>query len=57
MKDFDEKNSHYKNQSNRIKKETGHQDWGIMDSDYNIKSGCLFGTTEEETNDKQGWHN
>lgn len=52
---FDEKNSHYLNQKNRIFPQSGPDEWQVMDADYNIRTGNTYGTSEEETLEKQGW--
>lgn len=54
-RDFDQKNSHYLNEKNRIFPQSGPDYWDTMDADYNIKSGNLFGETEERTIELQGW--
>lgn len=48
-------NSHYLNQKNRIFIEDAAASWKDPDADYNIRTGLTFGTTEEETIEKQGW--
>lgn len=57
MKDFDEKNSHYLNQKNRIFPQSGPDEWGTVDADYNIRTGNTFGQSEERTIELQGWRN
>lgn len=52
---FDEHNSHYLNEKNRIIEQSGPDYWGTTDADYNIKTGQTFGESEEITLDKQGW--
>lgn len=54
-RDFDQKNSHYLNEKNRIFPQSDPDYWDTMDADYNIKSGNLFGETEERTIELQGW--
>lgn len=49
-------NSHYLNQQNRIIKKDEADDFGKLDADYNIRTGQTFGTSEEETLQKQNWH-
>lgn len=43
---FDEHNSHYLNEKNRIFPQSGPDFWRTMDADYNIKTGNTFGETE-----------
>ncbi len=52
---FDEHNSHYLNEKNRIFPQSGPDFWRTMDADYNIKTGNTFGETEQITIEKQGW--
>ena len=52
---FDEHNSHYLNEKNRIHLKEGPDFWRTMDADYNIKTGNTFGETEQITIQKQGW--
>ena len=52
---FDQKNSHYLNEKNRIFPQSGPDQWDTMDTDYNIKTGNTFGETEEITIQLQGW--
>ena len=54
-KQFDETNSHYLNEKNRIFPQSGPDSWGQVDADYNIRVGNTFGESEEITIDKQGW--
>lgn len=49
-------NSHYLNQQNRIIEKDEADDFGKLDADYNIRTGQTFGTSEEETLQKQNWH-
>ncbi len=55
MNNFDQKNSHYLNEKNRIFPQSGPDTWQTMDADYNIRTGNTFGESEEETLEKQGW--
>ena len=52
---FNEENSHYLNEKNRILPEDKQDHWLHRDADYNIRTGLTFGASEEETLDKQGW--
>ena len=52
---FDQTNSHYLNEKNRIIPTDPKDEWDIMDADYNIMEGCTFGTCEEDTLERQGW--
>ena len=52
---FDEHNSHYLNEKNRIIEQSGLDHWGVTDADYNIRTGQTFGESEEITIEKQGW--
>lgn len=52
---FDQKNSHYLNEKNRIFPQSGPDHWDIMDADYNIKTGNTFGESQEATIQLQGW--
>ena len=54
-KQFDENNSHYLNEKNRIFPQSEPDSWGKTDADYNIKTGNTFGQSEEITLYKQGW--
>lgn len=49
-------NSHYLNEKNRLFIEDQLRPWQDKDADYNIRSGLTFGTSEEETIEKQGWN-
>ena len=55
MANFDQNNSHYLNEKNRLFPTSGPDDWGKVDADYNIKTGNTFGESEERTIEKQGW--
>ena len=52
---FNEHNSHYLNEKNRIFPQSKPDTWDTMDADYNIRTGNTFGQTEEKTIDNQGW--
>lgn len=52
---IDTKNSHYLNEKNRIFPEDKQDQWQDRDADYNIRSGLTFGTSEEQTLERQGW--
>ena len=52
---FQQNQSHYLNEKNRIFPQSGHDTWGKTDADYNIKTGNTFGESEEITIEKQGW--
>ena len=52
---FDEHNSHYLNQKNRIIPKSEPDHWQTMDADYNIRIGNTFGETEQATLELQGW--
>ena len=52
---FDQTNSHYLNEKNRLFPKSGPDYWGKTDADYNIKTGNTFGESEEITLGKQGW--
>ena len=52
---FDEHNSHYLNEKNRIIEQSGPDEWGKVDADYNIRTGNTFGESEERTIELQGW--
>ena len=55
MSNYDEVDSHYLHDRYRVDKTSEQPGWGIQDADYNVQSGCLFGETENETLEKQGW--
>ena len=55
MATFDEQNSHYLNEKNRLFPKDEKDEFRIADADYNIQFGNRFGATEEETLTKQGW--
>ena len=55
MANFDQKNSHYLNEKNRLFPKSGPDNWGKVDADYNIQTGNTFGESEDITIDKQGW--
>ena len=52
---FQQNQSHYLNEKNRIFPQSGPDIWGKTDADYNIKTGNTFGESEEITIEKQGW--
>ena len=52
---FDEHNSHYLNEKNRILPQSGPDEWDTMDADYNIRTGNTFGESEDRTIEMQGW--
>ena len=52
---FDEHNSHYLNEKNRIFPQSGPDYWETTDADYNIRTGQTYGQSEEITLEKQGW--
>ena len=52
---FDQHNSHYLNEKNRLFPKSGPDYWGTVDADYNIKTANTFGESEEITIEKQGW--
>ena len=54
-KQIDTHNSHYLNEKNRIFPNDKPDHWQDRDADYNIRSGLTFGSSEEETIEKQGW--
>ena len=52
---FDQRNSHYLNEKNRIFPKSEPDFWDVMDADYNIKTGNTFGETEQITLQLQNW--
>ena len=49
------KTSHYLHQAYRIRTFPTRGQWVDKDADYNIRSGLLFGESEEKTIELQGW--
>lgn len=52
---FKQNSSHYLNEQNRLFPQSGPDEWGKVDADYNIRTGNTFGESEEITLDRQGW--
>lgn len=52
---FQQNQSHYLNENNRIFPQSDPDYWGKTDADYNIKTGNTFGETESITLERQGW--
>ena len=52
---FDEHNSHYLNEKNRIIPQSGPDFFRESDADYNIPEGQTFGPSESVTLEQQGW--
>lgn len=52
---FQQNQSHYLNERNRLFPQSGPDTWGKTDADYNIRTGNTFGESEDITIERQGW--